>query len=69
MCYMHVICQNLHVIGFCLQNLVSGYLILLLKLRYTGEYIPSASLHRSFYSSLPAGTVALESGVSEVSEG
>lgn len=69
LCSMHMICHNLHVIGFCLQNLVFGYLILLLKLRYTGEYIHSASLHRSCYSSLPAGTVALASGVSEVSEG
>lgn len=31
MCYLHMICQNFHVIGLCLQNLISGYLFLTLK--------------------------------------
>lgn len=31
MCYLHIICQNLHVIGLCLQNLISGDLFLMLK--------------------------------------
>ena len=57
MCYLHMICQNLCVIGFCLQNLISGYLILMLKLRYTGGSFPlPPSIH---LATLPSQLAAL----------